>query len=90
MKQAAPHLHYKKVDESIINLNDFITDADVIKKGSTAILAILFHYLDEILGGHPVKEKAWEQFSHSEKILKFSHFKQKTQRQNHRNKCNNG
>ena len=58
MKQDGPDLHYKEVDESIINLNNFIKDADVIKDGSTAILAILFHYLDDILRGHPVKDEA--------------------------------
>ena len=71
MKQDRPDLYYKEVDESLINLDNFIKDADVVKEGSTAILAILFYYLDDILGGHPVKEKAWEQFSHSEKILKL-------------------
>ena len=30
---------------------------------------MLFYYLDHVLGRYPVKEKAWEQFSHSEKIL---------------------
>ena len=70
MKQDRPDLYYKEIDDSVINLNDFTTDADVIKEGSIAMLAILFYYLDDILGEHPAKEKAWEQFSHSEKILK--------------------
>ena len=51
MKQDRPDLYYKEIDESIINLNDFIKDADVIKEGSTAILAILFYYLDDTLRG---------------------------------------
>ena len=71
MKQDRPDLYYKEVDESLINIDNFIKDADVIKRGSTAIIATLFYYLDDILGGHPVKDKAWEQFSHSEKILKL-------------------
>ena len=70
-KQDTPDLYYKEVDESLINLNNFIKNADVIKEGSTAILAILFYCLDDVLGGHPVKEKAWEQLSHSEKIWKL-------------------
>ena len=70
MKQDRPDLYHKEVDESIINLNNFIKDADVIKKGSTAISTILFYYLDDVLGGNHVKDEAWEQFSHFEKILK--------------------
>ena len=62
MKQDRPDLHYKDVDEGMINLNDFVKDADVIKRRSTAILATLFYYLDDILGRHPVKDEAWKQF----------------------------
>ena len=32
MKQDRSELHYKEVDEFIINLNDFIKDEDAIKK----------------------------------------------------------
>ena len=71
IKQDRPDLYYKKVDEALINLNNFMKDADVEKRGSTAILATLFYYLDDILGGHHDKDKAWEQFSHSEKVLKL-------------------
>ena len=71
IKQDRPDLYYKEVDASLINLNNFIDESDVYKTGSSAILAILFYYLDDILGGHPIEEKAWEQFSHSEKVLKL-------------------
>ena len=71
MKQDRPDLYYKEVNESLINLDNFIKDADIMKRGSTAKIATLFYYLDDILGGHPDKEKAWEQFSHSEKVLRL-------------------
>ena len=71
MKQDRPDLYYKEVDESLTNLNDFIKDADVNKRNSTGMLAILFHHLDDELEGHTVEDKAWEQFPHSEKILKL-------------------
>ena len=61
----------KEVDESLINLKNFINDADVKKRGSTAVLSTLFYYLDDILSGHPDNDRAWEQFSNSEKILKL-------------------
>ena len=32
MKRARPDLHYKEVDESHINLDNFIKDADVMRK----------------------------------------------------------
>ena len=44
MKQDRLDLHYKEVDEFIINLNDFIKDPDVIEEGSTAMLALLIYY----------------------------------------------
>ena len=71
MKQDRPDLYYKEVHESVINLDNFIKNADVTKRGSTAKIATFFYYLDDILGGHPNKEKAWEQFSHSEKVLRL-------------------
>ena len=43
-KQDGFDLYCKKVDESIVILNNFIKAADVIKEGSTATLAILFHH----------------------------------------------
>ena len=66
MKQDATNLFYKQVDESLINADNFIQDADVVKRGSTSILANLFQCLDGILGGYPVKGEAWEQFSQAE------------------------
>ena len=71
IKQDRPDLYYKEVDNDLIDLNNFIKEADIYKNESSTILAILFYYLDDILGGHPIKEKAWEQFSHSEKVLKL-------------------
>ena len=45
MKQDGSDLYDEDVDESFINIDDFINDADVKKKrGSTAILATLFHH----------------------------------------------
>ena len=58
MKYDRLDLYYKKVDENLINLDNFIKDADITKSGSTAKLALLFYYLDDILGGHPIEEKA--------------------------------
>ena len=42
MKQEGHDLYYKEVLESMINLKNFIKDANVIKEGSAAILEILF------------------------------------------------
>ena len=69
LKQDIPDLYCKEVEESLINLDAFIKEAEV-KRESTAKLAILFHHLNDMLEGHPVEDKAWEQFSHSEKVLK--------------------
>ena len=70
IKADKPDLYYIMVDPSLIDTNNFITDADVSKSQSSAVLAIIFYYLDDILGGHPSESKAWDQFYHSEKILK--------------------
>ena len=78
IKQDRPDLYYKEVDNDLINLNNFIKEADIHRNESTTTLAILFYYLDDILGGHPTKQKAWEQFSHSEKILKLLSLQTKT------------
>ena len=48
MKQDRPELHYEDVDESTISLNNFIKHSDVSKRGSTAILAILFYHLEDM------------------------------------------
>ena len=71
MKQDRPDLYYKEVNKDLINLDNFIKEADVTKSETAARIATLFYYLDDILGGHSVEEKAWEQFSHSEKVLKL-------------------
>ena len=65
-------LQHEESDESLTHLDDFIKDVDVIKKGSTAALAVLFYHLMDMLGGHHVEDEAWEQFSHSKKVLKLS------------------
>ena len=70
IKMDRPDLYYVSVDPSLINVNNFINNADVYKTESHATLAILFYYLDDILGGHPLEEKAWEQFNHSEEVLR--------------------
>ena len=90
MKQDGHDLHHKDVDESIIDSTDFLRDADVNKKGSTVILAILFYHLDDILGGHPVKDEALAQFSHAEKILKLLSLQTKNAKAKQPAKCNNG
>ena len=46
-------------------------DAGVVKRALTATLAILFHHLGDVSGGHPVEDKAWEQFSQFEKVLEL-------------------
>ena len=70
IKNDRPDLYYITVDPTLISTKDFIKNADIHKVDSTMILAIIFYYLDDILGGHPDEPKAWEQFRHSEKILK--------------------
>ena len=66
LKRDRSDLQYEEVDESLINLDNFIKQADVYERGSTGMLEILFYYLDDVLGGHHVEDKAWEEFSHSE------------------------
>ena len=58
MKKKRFESYYKEVDESMTNLNDFIKDADIIKKGSRDMLAIFFYCSDDALGRNPVKDKA--------------------------------
>ena len=70
IKMDRPDLYYVMVDPELINLDSFIANADVYKTDSFAVLASLFYYLDDILGGHSSEKKAWQQFRHSEKILR--------------------
>ena len=70
IKMDRPDLYYVMVDPQLIDPKSFIPDADVYKTESYAVLASLFYYLDDILGGHASEKKAWQQFHHSEKILK--------------------
>ena len=70
IKADKPDLYYIMVDPSLINTDNFISDADIYKTHSSATLAIIFYYLDDILGGHPSESKAWDQFNHSEQILR--------------------
>ena len=65
-----PEIYYVNVNSKLIDLDSFIPDADVYKTKDFARLAILFYYLDDILGCRPSKQKAWEQFRQSETILK--------------------
>ena len=58
IKQDRLELYNKEIDESLINVDNFINDADVVKRRSMAVLTILLHYLDDILGGYPVKDEA--------------------------------
>ena len=70
IKNDRPDLYYIIVDPNLIDKKDFIKNADVHKIDSSMVLAITFYYLDDILGGHPDEDKAWDQFRHSEQILK--------------------
>ena len=70
IKMDRPDLKFVNIDTSLINVENFISNADVYKTESEAIVATLFHYLDDILRGHPNKDKAWQQFNHSESILR--------------------
>ena len=70
IKQDRPDLYYKIVNGHTLNRDNFIKEADITKNGNLIQIAILFYYLDDILGGHPDEQKAQEQFLHSERILK--------------------
>ena len=90
IKLDRPDLYYVNIDPDLINLDNFISDADVCKSTSSATLAMLFYYLDDILGGHPLETKAWEQFNHSGEILKNYLLEQRRQKLNLRHKFNSG
>lgn len=72
IKKAAPHLYYLNVKATDVNLEHFRKFADItISKNSDVIrIPIIIYYLDDILGGHPTKEGAWQQYKHSELILR--------------------
>ena len=69
IKNDRKDLYYIKVDPSTIDTNNFRKDSDITCNQSCVIMAIIFYYLDDILGGHRTKELAWKQFHHSEQIL---------------------
>ena len=44
--------------------------SDIHVTDDLTTIALIFYYLDDILGGHPDRSVAWKQFNHSEQILK--------------------
>ena len=90
IKNDRPDLYFITVDPSLINTKDFIKNADIRKIDSSMILPIIFYYLDDILGGHPNEAKAWDQFHHSEKILKKLSLQTKSAKSKPPRKSNSG
>ena len=70
IKSDRPDLYYVQIDLRSIDPDNFMKDADFYILEDTAILAVLFYYLDDILGGHTIESMAWKQFHHTETILR--------------------
>ena len=70
IKTDKPHLYYTTVNASDIDTSSFISESDVYTKNGRTTIALIFHYLDDILGGHKKRSIAWKQFRHSESILR--------------------
>ena len=77
IKNNKPDIYYVSVPTNTIDLNNFISNADVKSSRGITTIAIIFYYLDDILGGHPNETVAWQQFHHSESILKLLSLKTK-------------
>ena len=73
IKQNNPSLYYINVPASEIDITNFRNDSDIVydNKTDTYKVAVVFYYMDDILGGHTNKDIAWLQFNHSEQILKL-------------------
>ena len=69
-----PDLYIKKVKKCDLNLENFnLNLCNVFPCTSDpnyVLVAWIFHYVDDIIGGHTDQKEAWEQFNHSEDVLK--------------------
>ena len=70
IKNDLPELYFVKVPKDSINLNNFRKDGLIVLDKNNVSIATLFHYLDDILGGHKTRSGAFKQVKHSEEILK--------------------
>lgn len=52
IKQSKKPLFYVTVPKQSVKVDNFIDTADITAKGSNYVIALITHYLDDILGGH--------------------------------------
>ena len=71
-----PELYQITAPASTLHHHHFRSDSDIQRSGENYIIATIFYYLDDILGGHRTQQGANEQWLHSESILK--HFLMET------------
>ena len=64
-------LYEVSVPADLINLDHFRSFADIVHEDDQLIVATIFYYLDDILGGHRTLEGAQRQWLHSETILRL-------------------
>lgn len=69
IKHDRPDLYYISVPGKTVNPSHFRRNADIQFVGDRCLLPLIFHYLDDILGGHRLCSKAWTQWDHSEDVL---------------------
>ena len=70
IKNDEPDNYYITVRSDALDLKNFRADSDIVQlKESEYRLAVIFNYLDDILGGHPKREIAMHQFQHCRKTL---------------------
>ena len=72
IKNDRKDLYYIDIDANNINKSHFNKDSDItyLPQYNKYRIALIFNYLDDILGGHTNEQSAWDQYYHSETILK--------------------
>ena len=80
IKNDKPELYYINIPSNNFNPNNFRNDSDIKYDPYTDTyrIAVIFYYLDDILGGHIDEKEAKEQYKHSEEILIKLNLKTKT------------
>lgn len=72
IKNDRPDLYFMQRDCSKIDIRNFRKQADIHwnPAHNSYKIAMIDIYMDDILGGHPNEDKAWQQWNHSEVVLK--------------------
>ena len=69
IKSDRQNIYYVSASTQSVNTDNFMQGSDIHVTDDITTIALIFHYLDDILGGHREPDIAWKQFRHSEKIL---------------------